>query len=80
VLSRVFHVLAIACMAAAFRRAGVLGPVSLVGVLVMAALLAWEQALVRGGDLRRLNRAFFEINSWVGMVLLGVVLVDLYLA
>ncbi|MBK8167550.1 MAG: UbiA family prenyltransferase [bacterium] len=80
VLSRVFHVLAIACMAAAFRRAEALGPVSLLGVGVMAALLAWEQSLVRGGDLRRLNRAFFEINSWVGMALLAVVLVDLYLA
>ncbi len=79
VLSRVFHVLAIACMAAAFRRATPLGPVSLAGVVVMTGLLAWEQALVRGGDLRRLNRAFFEINSWVGMVLLAVVLVDLYL-
>lgn len=80
VLSRVFHVLAIACMAAAFRRAAPLGPVSLAGVAVMTGLLAWEQALVRGGDLRRLNRAFFEINSWVGMVLLAVVIVDLYLA
>lgn len=80
VLSRVFHVLAIACMAAAFRRAGPLGPVSLAGVGIMTGLLAWEQALVRGGDLRRLNRAFFEINSWVGMVLLAVVLADLYLA
>ncbi len=80
VLSRVFHVLAIACMAAAFRRAEPLGPLSLVGVGIMTGLLAWEQALVRGGDLRRLNRAFFEINSWVGMVLLAVVLVDLYLA
>jgi 4-hydroxybenzoate polyprenyltransferase len=80
VLSRVFHVLAIACMAAAFRRADVLGPVSLVGVLIMTGLLAWEQALVRGGDLRRLNRAFFEINSWVGMILLAVVAADIYLA
>lgn len=79
-LSRVFHVLAIACMAAAFRRAEPLGVVALLGVGAMAALLAWEQSLVRGGDLRRLDRAFFEINSWVGMVLLGVVLVDLYLA
>jgi 4-hydroxybenzoate polyprenyltransferase len=80
VLSRVFHVLAIACMAAAFRRAEPLGLLSLAGVGIMAGLLAWEQALVRGGDLRRLNRAFFEINSWVGMILLAVVLVDLYLA
>jgi 4-hydroxybenzoate polyprenyltransferase len=80
VLSRIFHVLAIACMAAAFRRADSLGIVALLGVGVMAALLAWEQSLVRDGDLRRLNRAFFEINSWVGMVLLAVVLVDLYAA
>lgn len=80
VLSRVFHVLAIACMAAAFRRAESLGLVSLLGVGVMAALLAWEQSLVRDGDLRRLDRAFFEINSWVGMALLAVVLLDLYLA
>lgn len=79
VLSRVFHVLAIACMAAAFRQAEPLGPTSLAGVGIMTGLLAWEQALVRGGDLRRLNRAFFEINSWVGMVLLAVVLADLYL-
>lgn len=78
-LSRVFHVLAIACMAAAFRRAEPLGITSLLGVLIMTGLLVWEQALVRGGDLRRLNRAFFEINSWVGMVLLAVVAVDLYL-
>lgn len=80
VLSRVFHVLAIACMAAAFRRAEPLGLLSLAGVGIMTGLLAWEQALVRGGDLRRLNRAFFEINSWVGMILLAVVLADLYLA
>ena len=78
-LSRVFHVLAIACMAAAFRHADALGVVSLAGVLIMTGLLAWEQALVRGGDLRRLNRAFFEINTWVGMVLLAVVTIDLYL-
>ena len=78
-LSRVFHVLAIACMAAAFRHADALGVVSLAGVLIMTGLLAWEQALVRGGDLRRLNRAFFEINTWVGMVLLAVVAIDLYL-
>lgn len=78
-LSRVFHVLAIAGVAAAFRRADVLGPVSLVGVVVMAGLLAWEQAIVQGGDMRHIDKAFFTINSWVGMVLLGVVAVDLYL-
>jgi 4-hydroxybenzoate polyprenyltransferase len=78
-LSRVFHVMSIGFMAGAFRRAEMLGPVSLVGVGIMAALLAWEQSIVAGGDMRRIDKAFFEINSWIGMVLLGVVVVDLYL-
>jgi 4-hydroxybenzoate polyprenyltransferase len=79
-LSRVFHVLAIAGVAGAFRRADVLGPVSMIGVVIMAGLLAWEQAIVQGGDMKHIDKAFFTINSWVGMVLLGVVLLDLYLA
>jgi 4-hydroxybenzoate polyprenyltransferase len=78
IVSRVFHVLAVACVAAAFRRADPLGIVSLVGVGVMAGLLAWEQAIVRSGDMRHIDKAFFTINSWVGMILLAVVLVDLY--
>ncbi len=78
-LSRVFHVLSVAFMAGAFRRTDELGIVSLLGVAVMAGLLGWEQALVRGGDLKHIDKAFFEINSWIGMMLLGVVLLDLYL-
>ncbi len=78
-LSRVFHVLSVAFMAGAFRRAEPLGTVSLVGVAGMIALLGWEQTLVRGGDLRRIDKAFFEINSWIGMLLLAAVLLDLYL-
>ena len=34
----------------------------------MIGLLAWEQAIVRGGDMRRIDKAFFQINSWIGMV------------
>ena len=78
-LSRLFHVLAVALMVTAFRQTALLGPVALAGVVVMAGLLVWEQAIVRGGDLRRIDKAFFEINSWVGMILLGVAAVDLYL-
>ncbi len=78
-LSRIFHVLAVAGVAGALRRAEPLGLVSLAGAVVMAGLLGWEQAIVRGGDMRRIDKAFFTINSWVGMVLLGVVLLDLYL-
>ena len=79
ILSRVFHVLSVAFMAGAMRRGPGLGPVSLIGVLIMIALLAWEQAIVRGGDMRRIDKAFFEINSWIGMVLLAFVAVDIYL-
>ncbi len=79
IFSRVFHVLSVAFMAGAFRRAESLGLVSLVAVVVMIGLLGWEQSLVRGGDLRRIDKAFFEINSWIGMMLLVAVLVDLYL-
>ncbi len=78
-LSRVFHVLAVGFVAGAFRRAELLGMVSLMGVVVMGALLAWEQALVRGGDLTHIDKAFFTINSWIGMALLAAVLADLYL-
>lgn len=79
VLSRVFHVLSVAAVAGAFRRAENLGLVALVGAAVMAALLGWEQAIVRGGDMQRIDKAFFIINSWIGMLLLAVVAVDLYL-
>ena len=79
ILSRVFHVLSVAFMAGAFRRGPGLGLVSLGGVLVMMGLLAWEQVIVRGGDMKRIDKAFFEINSWIGMVLLFVVVLDLYL-
>ena len=29
--------------------------------------------------MRRIDKAFFEINSWIGVMLLAVVLGDLYL-
>ena len=46
---------------------------------LLAGLLGWEQAIVQGGDMRHIDKAFFTINSWVGRVLLGFVLADLYL-
>jgi hypothetical protein len=29
--------------------------------------------------MRHIDKAFFTINSWIGMILLGAVVVDLYL-
>jgi len=78
VVSRVFHVLSIGFMAGAFRRAEMLSYTALPGVLVMAGLLAWEQSIVRGGNMQRIDKAFFVVNSWVGMMLLGFVVLDIY--
>ena len=79
VLARIFHLGAVAALGAAFAAAPVLGAAAGLGVLAMALLLVWEHALVRGGDLRRIDTAFFTINSWIGMVVLAAVLFDLYL-
>lgn len=38
-----------------------------VGLTLAALLLVWEHRVVRGGDLTRIDLAFFRINSWVGV-------------
>jgi 4-hydroxybenzoate polyprenyltransferase len=44
-----------------------LGPIYLAGVIGVAALLAWEQSLVREDDLSQVKRAF-DMNGWVGIL------------
>jgi 4-hydroxybenzoate polyprenyltransferase len=48
---------------------------ALVGI---AALLAWEHALVRPDDLSKVNQAFFTANAAIGVVLLAAIAVDLW--
>lgn len=79
VVARVFHAVAVGCLAVAFAGAPNLGAPALAGVGAMALLLVQEHRLVRGGDLSRIDRAFFTINSWIGVVLLAAVVVDLTL-
>jgi 4-hydroxybenzoate polyprenyltransferase len=47
-----------------------------IGVVVVAALLAYEHSLVRADDLRRLNAAFFTMNGVISVVFFGFVLLD----
>jgi 4-hydroxybenzoate polyprenyltransferase len=49
------------------------------GVVAVAALLAYEHSLVRPGDLRRLNAAFFTVNGVISIVFFGFVLADVVL-
>jgi 4-hydroxybenzoate polyprenyltransferase len=75
-ISRGMHVITIACLAflAAIEP---LGPVYLIGVAGIAALLAWEQTLVRVHDLSQVKRAF-DLNGWVGILYLMVTVVAIY--
>ena len=41
-------------------------------------LLAWGATRLHRRVSDRIDRAFFEINSWIGVVMLAAVLVDLY--
>jgi 4-hydroxybenzoate polyprenyltransferase len=46
------------------------------GVAAVAALLLYEHSLVRPGDLRRLDAAFFTVNGVISIVFFGFVLLD----
>jgi len=46
------------------------------GVAAVAALLLYEHSLVRPGDLRRLDAAFFTVNGVISIVFFGFVLAD----
>jgi 4-hydroxybenzoate polyprenyltransferase len=46
------------------------------GLGAVAALLTYEHLLVRPGDLRRLDAAFFTVNGVISIVFLGFVLLD----
>lgn len=48
-----------------------------VGLVVTALAFGYEHAIVRPGDLSRVNRAFFTANGFVGIALFGFALVDL---
>jgi 4-hydroxybenzoate polyprenyltransferase len=53
------------------------GPVWWVGMAVAAVAFGYEHAIVRPGDLSRVNRAFFTANGFVGIALFGFAVLDL---
>jgi 4-hydroxybenzoate polyprenyltransferase len=44
----------------------------------LAAILAWEHAIVRPGDLSRIDRAFFDLNARASVAYLACTLTDVY--
>jgi 4-hydroxybenzoate polyprenyltransferase len=74
-ISGALHAVTLAALFALPRVAG-LGLPFLVGVVVVAALLAYEHAIVRPSDLSRLDAAFFTLNGYVSVVFFAATLVD----
>jgi 4-hydroxybenzoate polyprenyltransferase len=57
-----------------------LGPVYAIGVIAVAALLAYEQQLVSPTDLSRVDMAFLSVNGVIALLYLGTVSLDVVLS
>jgi 4-hydroxybenzoate polyprenyltransferase len=75
-ISRVMHAVAVASFVVLAFVAN-LGVVYLAGVAIVAALLVYEQSLVRADDLSQVKRAF-DLNGYVGILYLLVLVAALY--
>ena len=75
-ISRVMHVLAVGYLIS-LAWVAPLGPVYLLGVALVAAMLVYEQSLVRADDLSQVKRAF-DLNGYVGILYLVTVVLALY--
>ncbi len=74
-ISRLFHVVAVACLIGAVVLDPRLGAIFGVGVAIVGALLAWEHLTVARWGTTRMALAFFTLNGVISCVLglLGVV-------
>jgi 4-hydroxybenzoate polyprenyltransferase len=73
--ARVLHLATIVLLAAAGIGLDV-GVLYWVGVVIVASLLLYEHSLVRPGDLRRLDAAFFTMNGVISVAFFAFVLAD----
>ena len=73
--ARILHAATVALLVAVGLGLDV-GPLYWVGVGVVAALLLYEHSLVRPGDLRRLDAAFFTVNGVISLAFFVLVFLD----
>ena len=73
--ARLVHAAVIVCLVAAGLGLSV-GALYWLGVAAVALLLAYEHSLVRPGDLRRLDTAFFTMNGVISVVFAVFVAID----
>jgi len=75
-LARTLHLLMLGLLVALLFVFG-LGKIAMVGVVVVALLLAYEHSLVSASDLSKLNAAFFTMNGVIAVVFFIFVAADL---
>lgn len=76
-ISRALHVVTVLSLAALGFVTG-LGSIYAAGVAGVAALLIYEQSLVRADDLSQVKFAF-DLNGWVGLLYLATTAADVFL-
>jgi len=72
-LSRIFSVIMVALLLVVHLLLQP-GPFFLAGIVLAAALLAYEQWLLRDGDLSRLDLAFFTMNGYISIIIFAATL------
>jgi 4-hydroxybenzoate polyprenyltransferase len=77
-VSRCLHLLMVVCLLALVHALS-LGVLALAGVGAVAALLTYEQSLVRANDLSRVDAAFFTMNGWVSVLFFIFWAADIFL-
>ena len=76
-IARVMH-LAVAILLFVFVQLFALGPLALIGMALVVALLAYEHAIIHPTDLRRMNAAFFTLNGVISGVFFLFVAADIF--
>ena len=76
VVSALFHLATVGLLLAASYRSG-LTWVSYLGIAIVAGILCYEHAIVKPGDLSRVNVAFFNLNGYVSVLLFFAVAADI---
>ncbi|MDO8494458.1 MAG: UbiA-like polyprenyltransferase [Deltaproteobacteria bacterium] len=74
-ISRLFHLCSVATLVW-FGLENNLGTVYFATVLLIAGALAYEQSLVKAGDLSKVGPAFFTMNGVVSMIFLVGIVID----
>ena len=74
-IARALHLVTVAALAFAVWTGGA-GPLAWTGVLVAAAILAYEHSLVSSDDLSKLDAAFFTLNGVISLAFFAFILAD----